>query len=81
MSRRQFSDKEWKEIKKTAYALKAKIDSTFLEEPNETNIAEIKALRASLEAKGFTVTVKYNFDAVNMTLDVEVMLWLPKEVN
>lgn len=81
MAKPQFTDEELEKIKTIVNELKDKIDSTFLLPPDETNIAEIKALREALELMGFTVTVKYNFDVVNMTLDSEVKLWWPKEVN
>lgn len=79
MPKPQFSEAEFEEIKKITYALKEKIEQHFLEDYNEVIIAEIKALRKSLEDKGFIVSIDYNIDATTTNLTADVTLWWPNE--
>ncbi len=81
MPKPNFSDAEFEQIKSMAHELKAKIENFFLEDYNESNMAEIKALRKGLEAMGLVVTIDYNLDVVTTKLTVDVTLWWPKEVN
>ena len=77
----KFSDKEMEKIKAIANEMQEKIESSFLDESNEAKIAEVKALRKSLEEMGIAVTIKYNLDAVALKLHAEVTLWQAKVLN
>ena len=71
----KFSEAEFEKIKSMVHELKEKIDNTFLEESDEMNIAEIKALREGLEKMGFVVAIHCKLDAVSLKLDAKVTLW------
>lgn len=81
MPKPQFSEEEFEEIKTLAHELKEKIEKHFSEDYSEFNIAGIKALRKSLEAKGLVVTIDFNLDVLTTKITADVSLWWPKEVN
>lgn len=81
MSPSAFSDEELVQIKSITYELKEKIEYAFSRPPDDTRIAEIKALRASLEERGFMVTWRVELDLLTYAVVAEVTIWRPKRAN
>ncbi len=79
MSQKKFSDEEVLEIQKMTFALRAKMEYAFPRPYDELLMAEIKALRASLENMSFVITWEAALDAATGQIAIDITLWLRKE--
>ena len=81
MGGREYSEEEKQQAIDLALELKRKMERYYPEAPDADRIAEMQAIRDTLEQMGFVVETKVSLDVETLSCTADVTLWLPKVIH